>query len=674
MNRLKDSNSPYLLRHASNPVDWLPWNSEAFEWARSVNKPIFLSIGYSSCHWCHVMERECFKDPEVAEMLNDTCISIKVDREERPDIDALFMDICRIQNGSGGWPLSLFLTPDGLPFFAATWLPKRTIGRLPGMTDILPRVKWLWNIQNEDVLRGARELADTLKAHMNFFQGGYLGNMPIRDGLKDLRDTFDSQWGGFGFAPKFPAVPRLLFLLEQSTSSLHSSDERDEAFSMVDLTLRSLWRGGIHDQLGGGFARYAVDERWIVPHFEKVLADQAMVLLAAAAAHELRPDEFYRTLAEDAANCALRDFLSPNSCFYTALDADSEDGEGAYYLWQEEELRDLLPTGTSGLFCAAYAVMPGGNFGHRMTGMSTGRNVLYEAATPTELARRYGIRLPEVKEKLAEARRVLLEARSRRTPPTLDDKVLMDWNGLMIGALARASRVFEHPDWRLAAEKAMLFLQRTLPDPKGNWRRSYRKGLSGVPALAGDYAAFLWAAMELHDAAEGQGRKQQKDWLRFAETMAEKLVQEFHDEEHGGFFLSPADDPNLFIRLKSAFDSSVPSANALAVLGLTSLGVALGERKYLDLARRVLSAFAGSASLHPLGHASLLTAAARLKAARLQPEPRSAEPEKEPESAQPEPEPRPEEPEAQPEQRERSFRTTRTTRTERSERRRRRRP
>ena len=617
-NRLSDESSPYLLQHADNPIAWYPWGDEAFEAARREDKPIFLSIGYSSCHWCHVMERECFSDPEVADLMNDVCVAVKVDREERPDLDGLFMDICHIQNGNGGWPLNLFLTPEGRPFFAATWLPKRTTGRMPGLTDILPRVKWLWSMQREDVIRGADSLAETLAAHLKFVSGGRVGAASARSALNELQGLFDPQWGGFGFAPKFPAAPRLLFLLEQARSAINSTQERETLLGMADLTLRRMWRGGIHDHLGGGFARYATDEQWLVPHFEKMLADQALLLLTAALAHEIRPDPFYRTLAEDIVGCVQRDFTAPESCFRTSLDADSEEGEGRYYLWTEEEVLRLLPEGDRGLFCAAYAVLPGGNFGHEMTGMRTGQNILYEASTVAELSQRYGIRATEAADRLARDRAILLEARPRRTPPAVDDKVLMDWNGLMIGALARASSTFEQPEWRLSAERAALFLQKALPDPRGSWRRRYRGGEAGIPALSGDYAALLWGVMELHRAAAAAGarKKQLRDWLRYAESLTGKLMEEFWDPEDGGLFLSSSDDPNIFLRRKTASDDAVPSANALAAMGLAELSSALGERSYMKRAREIVACFARAAALRPLDHLSLITASGMLRPVR----------------------------------------------------------
>ncbi len=609
--RLSGEKSPYLLRHAGNPVNWFPWGKEAFEAARAEDKPIFLSIGYSACHWCHVMERECFRDEEVAGLLNDACISVKVDREERPDLDALFMEICKIQNGNGGWPLNLFLTPDGDPFFAATYLPKRTIGRMPGLADIVPRVKWLWLMQRDDVLRGAKSLVDTLLAKSVFAPGGQISSFQAKNVLKELKGVFDGTWGGFGFAPKFPCAPRLLFLLE---CAKWGGSDGDEAFRMVDLTLRKMWEGGIHDHLGGGYARYATDERWIVPHFEKMLCDQAMLLWVASAAHELRPDEFLSAFARDIVSCVVRDFTSPEACFYTSFDADSEGEEGRYYLWTEEEIRTTLPPGDAGIFSAAYAILPGGNFMHEVTGVQMGRNVLYGAAPVKDVARRYGLRPSELEKRLENDRKILLEARKGRPAPMLDDKVLMDWNGLMIGALAYAGRVFGKKEWTLAAERAALFLQKILVDPKGAWRRRYRAKEAAVPALPGDYAALMWGVMELYESSSME--KQKKDWLKYATTLATKLEENYWDDPRGGLLLSPADDPHVFLRRKAADDDAVPSANAMAMTAYLALGRATGEKKYTGMAKAIASCFARMANLKPIEHISVITASIRFKDAK----------------------------------------------------------
>ncbi|MBR1672975.1 MAG: thioredoxin domain-containing protein, partial [Fretibacterium sp.] len=647
-NRLAEELSPYLLQHAHNPIAWYPWGPEAFEAAKKEDKPIFLSIGFSSCHWCRVMERESFNDAEVGELMNDACIPVKVDREERPDLDGLFMEVCMVQNGSGGWPLNVLLTPDGRPFFATTWLPKRTTGEMPGLTDILPRVKWLWLMQREDVMRAARDLAEVMRRRSSPTPGSRVGVVAVKDALDALRGSFDLLWGGFGKAPKSPDAPRLLFLLQQAGSALNSTQEREDAFTMVDVTLRRMWRGGIHDHLGGGFARYATDERWLVPHFEKLLSGQAMLLLVAAMAQEQKPDAFYRLMAEDIVSCVERDFSSSGpeggtaaQGFCAAISADNNEGEGRYYLWRDDEIHALLPDGDAGLFCAAYAVMPGGNFGNELAGSQIGYNILYETSTVTELARRYGLRGPDVAQRLMNDRRILLEARGKRPLPLRDDKVLMDWNGLMLGALARASAAFGRPEWRALAEKTALFLQKSLVDPKGGWRRRWRNGTAGIPALPGDYAALLWGVMEIYRAAEKAeaGEKQLKDWLKYAQGLADALIEGFWDEA-GGFFLTPKDEPNVFLRHKAAEDGDLPSANALAAMALCSLGIALGEKKYADLARKIIACFARVAADRPLNYLSLIAAAVQWRPVKPKeapaPEPRPAdvgegEPSQEPE-------------------------------------------
>lgn len=619
--RLADELSPHLRRHADDPIGWHPWGPEAFETARREDRPIFLSIGSSSCHWCHVMGRECFADPEVAELMDDACVPIMLDREERPDLGALFMDACHIQNGSGGWPLTAFLTPDGRPFFVTTWLPKRTTGEFPGLTDILPRVKWLWLMQKDDVLRAAEELASVMRARASFPGGGRVGAAPAREAMDALRRAFDPEWGGFGKAPKRPEAPKLLFLLQQASSPLCAQQERDEAFAMVDLTLRRMWRGGIHDHLGGGFARCSTDGRWLVPHFEKLLSDQAMMLLLSALAQERKADPFWAILAEDIIGCVTRDFADPSQCFRTAIDSDTIEGEGRSYTWRDEEIRALLPTGDAGLFCAAYAVMPGGNFGHEMGGSHIGHNILYEATTVADLARRYGLHGPDVARRLATDREILREARGRRALPMCDDKILMDWNGLMIGALARASSAFERPEWREVAERAALALQKALPDPKGKWRRRIRGGTAGIGALAGDFAALLWGVMEVHRAATKAeaGEKQLASWLKYASALAEAMMETCWDEEGGGLSLELADDPCVFLRRCSARDDDLPSANALAALALSALGAATGEKAWADAARKILSRFARVAAADPVGHATLLSAAVLWRPVRPKP-------------------------------------------------------
>ena len=633
VNHLAGESSPYLLQHAANPVGWYPWGPEAFETAAREDRPVFLSIGYSSEHWCGVMNRDCFSDVEVAGVINNICIPVLVDREEHPEIDELFMEVCRLQNGSAGWPLNIFLLPDGRPFFCTTWLPKRTTGQVPGVTELLPRIKWLWTMQREDVERSANELvkmtSDRFEILSGFkgMTGSRIGKIKSYEALNDIRNIFDIRWGGFGKPPKFPEANKLLFLLQQvGEHSGASKRDKSDAVTMVDITLRRMWRGGIHDHLGGGFSRFAIDERWLVPHFEKLLCDQAMLLLTVAKAQELNQNSFHRLMAEDIIFCLTRDFSDGESYsqgFRAAIGGDTPEGEGRYYLWNEDEIKKILPEGDAGLFCAAYAVLPSGNFGHELAGSQMSWNILYEASTVKELSKRYGIKGPEVGRRLFECRKILLAVRDKRYPLASDNKILMNWNGLAIGALANASVAFEQSEWRDLAERTALFLQKNLPDKNNNWRRCWIEGHVGLEPQAEDFAFFLWGLVELYKAAKhfNAGEKQLNDWLKSAQAVADLLIEKFWDEKNGGLFLTTGTDPHIFIRIKSAVDNALPSANSFAALALNDLAIILEEKKYSDFARKIIGCFSHYASENPLACLSLLTADLNWKPVKKKPEP-----------------------------------------------------
>ncbi|MBR1487086.1 MAG: thioredoxin domain-containing protein [Synergistaceae bacterium] len=619
-NHLGSELSPYLLQHARNPVGWYAWGQEAFETAEREDRPIFLSIGYSSEHWCSVMNRDSFNNVEVAGFLNQSCIPVKVDREEHPELDNLFMEVCRLQNGSAGWPLNIFLLPDGRPFFCTTWLPKRTTGQMPGMTDLIPRIRWLWKMQREDIERYADELTRLTREKFEILScektrtGSRIGKMKSFEAFSDIRRIFDIRWGGFGKAPKFPEPNKLLFLLYQmSDNSGASKHDKSDALTMVDVTLRRMWRGGIHDHLGGGFSRYAVDERWLVPHFEKLLCDQALLLLTAAKAQEVNQNSFYRLMAEDIIFCLTRDFSDSTAYaqgFRSAIGGDTADGEGRYYLWNEDEIKRILPEGDAGLFCAAYAVLTSGNFGNELAGSQMSWNILYEASTVNDLAKRYGIKGAEVGRRLFQSRKRLLEVRDKRYPLASDNKILMSWNGLTIGALACASVAFEQSEWREIAERAALFLQKNLPDKNNNWRRCWIEGHASIDAITEDFAYLLWGVIELYKAAKhfNAGERQLSDWLKFAQTLADTMLEKFWDAKNGGLFLTAVDAPNIFIRMKSAEDNSLPSPNAIAAMALNELAVILEEKKYSDCARNIIGCFSSYASENPLSCLSLLVA------------------------------------------------------------------
>ncbi len=686
VNHLGSESGIYLLRQANSPVGWYSWCSEAFDTARREDRFVFLNIGYSSSHWCSVMDTQCFMNSEVAGMLNSSCISVRVDREEHPDIDSLFMEICRVQNGSAGWPLNIFLTPEAKPFFCTTWLPKRTTGQMPGITELLPRVKWMWHMQRDDIYRAADVLAESVKERFDVLsgyakRGGKIKSYVAYEALDDMRRVFDIQWGGFGHVPKFPEAQKLAFLLEQAKESSGAGKrDKSDAFTMTDITLRRMWRGGIHDHLGGGFSRYAIDERWLVPHFEKLLCDQAMILLAASKAEELRQNSFHRLIAEDIIFCVTRDFSDSTSYsqgFRSAIDGDTVDGEGRYYLWTEDEIKRILPEGDAGLFCAAYAVLPGGNFGNEVAGAQIGWNILYEASTVTDLAKRYGIRAADVGGRLYECRKLLLEARDRRYPLNSDNKILMNWNGLMLGALAYSSVAFNQTEWKDIAERNALFLQKNLRDKSGKWLRRWINGKLEIDAVFEDYAYFLWGIVELYKASKhfGAGEKQLNDWLTCAKELADVMIQKFWDEKLGGFFMNSGEDSNLCVRMKSAEDmNSLPSGNALASSALNDLAQILEEKSYSEYARRINDCFAHDARDNPLSYLSVITSALSWKPVKKKPEP---EPKPVPtdeelnreEPVQPEEEKHTSRASRRAERAERTDRTDRTERSDRSERR-----
>lgn len=630
VNHLGNEPNIYLNRQARSPIGWYSWGTEAFDTARREDRPIFLNIGYSSSHWCSVMDTQCFMNPEVAGLMNDSCIPVRVDREDYPDIDSLFMEICRIQNGSAGWPLNIFLTPEGRPFFCTTWLPRHPQGKMPGITEILPRVKWLWMMQRDVIYREADALSLSVKERFDVLsgirKGGRITKGIAYTAIDDMRRVFDVRWGGFGHVPKFPEAQKLIFLLDQAKNSTDDRTKSD-AFTMTDITLRRMWRGGIHDHLGGGFSRYAIDERWLVPHFEKLLCDQAMILLAASKAQEIKQNSFHRLVAEDIIFSVTRDFLDNTSYsqgFRSAIDGDTYDGEGRYYLWTEEEIKRILPEGDAGLFCAAYAVLPGGNFGNEVAGAQIGWNILYEASTVTDLAKRYGIRPADVGGRLAECRTRLLEARDKRYALNSDNKILMNWNGLMIGSLAYSSVAFEQSEWKDIAERTALFIQKSMKDKSGNWLHRWIDGKAEINATLEDYAYFLWGIVELCKSSKhfSAGEKQLNDWLNCAKELADVMIAKFWDEKYGGFYMSSGDDKNIYIRMKSAEDmNSLPSPNAFASSALNDLAIILEEKNYSDYARKINECFSLNARDNPLSCLSLITSALSWKPVKKKPEP-----------------------------------------------------
>jgi uncharacterized protein YyaL (SSP411 family) len=609
-NRLAHEKSPYLLQHAHNPVDWYPWGPEAFEKARAENKPIFLSIGYSTCHWCHVMERESFEDEAIAGILNRHYVPIKVDREERPDVDRIYMAFVQNSTGSGGWPMSVWLTPELRPFFGGTYFPPQNRFGHPGFASILTQIAEAWESDREQIVAFGRDVVKQLEqqaavepAHAG---GAALDAGVLDSGFNVFRRTFDPQLGGFGGAPKFPRPSVFGFLLRY-----HLRARNQEALDMVLLTLREMAKGGIDDQLGGGFHRYAVDERWFVPHFEKMLYDQAQLAVSYLEAFQITGDAEYAGTARRIFDYVLRDMTDSDGGFYSAEDADSVidpeepelKGEGAFYIWADEEIRKLAPAPYANWFCYRYGVAETGNVASDPHGEFTGKNILYEAATLEETAGQFGRTVDEIRAGLEEAGRILLEARSHRVRPHRDDKVLTSWNGLMISAFAMGGAVLEEPRYAAAARRAAEFLTARMWDPRSRiLKRRYRQGDAAIPGFLDDYTLFAQALLDLYETQFDLRH------LELAIRLTERTQELFEDPDAGGFFSSGAGDSSLIMRVKDDYDGAEPSGNSVAVMNLLRLAQITGRAAFWDSAQRTLAAFGSRLSSAPAALPQMLAA------------------------------------------------------------------
>ncbi|MEF8866223.1 MAG: thioredoxin domain-containing protein [Salinibacter sp.] len=602
-NRLADEQSPYLRQHKDNPVDWHPWGEKAFSKAHDEDKPIFLSIGYSTCHWCHVMERESFEDDDVATLLNDGFVPIKVDREERPDVDSIYMDVCQMMRGQGGWPLTVLLTPDRKPFFAATYLPKEGRFQQTGLMDLLPRVKQLWNSDDRaKLLDDAEQVTDRLQRIGEDQTGGDApGPSLLDEAARQLAQQFDRTHGGFGSAPKFPAPHNLLFLLRH----WHRTGEQ-RALDMVTTTLDRMRWGGLFDQVGYGVHRYSTDQRWKLPHFEKMLYDQAMHVLAYTEAYQATGTDRYERTAREVLTYVLRDLRAPNGGFFSAEDADSlnEEGEmeeGAFYVWSIEDIREHLEPALADLVIEVYNMAPEGNYQEERSGERTGKNVLHREQSLAAAAEQRGMDEETLRDRLDDARETLLDAREDRPRPGLDDKVLTDWNGLMVAALAKAARVFDEDAFETAAVQTGHFVLDTMHDTEGRLLHRYREGDAGIQATLDDYAFLTWGLLELYETTFDT------EWLRAAIGHMETALERFWDSEGGGFYLTPDDGEALIVRPKEANDGALPSGNSVQLMNLLRLARFTGRTEFEERAA-ALSRWAGAnARRRPTGFTALLS-------------------------------------------------------------------
>jgi uncharacterized protein YyaL (SSP411 family) len=592
MNRLASERSPYLLQHANNPVDWYPWGDEAFERARREDKPIFLSIGYSTCHWCHVMEHESFESAAIADVLNRDFVSIKVDREERPDVDRVYMTFVQATTGAGGWPMSVWLTADLKPFYGGTYFPPESRWGRPGFTEVLQEIARLWKADRTRILESANQLTDQLRdaATSEAAAGAPVRKLPsasaLTDGVRQYQQSFDRRNGGFGTAPKFPRPSELLFLLREHARTFLSGTPpplgNDAALEMALATLRAMAIGGMRDHIGGGFHRYSVDAEWRVPHFEKMLYDQAQLVLAYLEAWQAGGDAFYLTVADDTLDYVLRDMTDRDGGFYSAEDADSvppEDlsarkMEGAFYLWGDAEIQELLGEDAD-VVRSRFGIETHGNAPHDPQQEFTNKNLLYIARDIQYVSQLAGRSADEVVQALGRARQKMFEAREKRPRPHLDDKVLTAWNGLMIAAFARAARVAvgdadasdRAARYLDAARRAASFIRGRLWDEaSGQLLRRYRDGEAAIDAYAEDFAFVIWGLLELFQAGG------EVEWLEWALRLQATQDDLFWDPIQGGWFSTSGKDPSVLLRLKEDYDGAEPSAGSVSVLNLLTIG------------------------------------------------------------------------------------------------------
>jgi len=594
-NRLINETSPYLRQHAHNPVDWYPWYPEAFEKAQRENKPVFLSIGYSTCHWCHVMAHESFEHPEVARLMNEAFVSIKVDREERPDIDNVYMSACQMMTGSGGWPLSIVMTPDKKPFFAATYIPRKGRFGLIGMTELIPHIRQLWATRRGEALNLSNRITTVLQQSSQDTPGEELDEGILELAYKQLSEQFDEQHAGFSVAPKFPTPHNLLFLLRYWKRT-----GTGRALEMVEKTLQALRCGGIYDHLGFGFHRYSTDSQWLVPHFEKMLYDQAMLAMAYTEAFQATEKEDYAKSAQEVFTHVLRDMTASEGGFYSAEDADSEEEEGKFYLWTQEEVRQALSDQEVDFVAKVFSIEKDGNFTEQATGRKSGDNILHLRKTPVELASDLQLSPPDLQKHLEEIRQKLFAHREIRVHPVKDDKILTDWNGLMIAALAKGAQAFDAPEYAEAARCAADFILGNMSRPDARLWHRYRDGQAGIEANLDDYAFLVWGLIELYEATFDT------QYLEDALKLTDNMVRHFWDEDIGGFYLTPDNGESLLVRKKEIYDGAIPSGNSVAMLNLLRLGRMTANSDMEEKAARIGRVFSESVRLSPSAHTQLM--------------------------------------------------------------------
>ncbi len=595
-NRLIHEKSPYLLQHAYNPVDWYPWGEEAFQKAKDEDKPIFLSIGYSTCHWCHVMEHESFEDSTVAELMNEVFVSIKVDREERPDIDNIYMTVCQMMSGHGGWPLTIIMTPDKKPFFAGTYFPKESkYGRI-GLIDLINRVKEAWKSHRDDILASANKISDYLIESRPVPSESILDKSTMDKAFASFSSQYDEKYGGFGNEPKFPSPHNFLFLLRYWNGT-----GNEKALNMVTNTLSLMRLGGVYDHIGGGFHRYSTDRKWFLPHFEKMLYDQGMLALAFTEAYSANKNILFKETADEIFNYVLRDMTSPEGAFYSAEDADSDGEEGKFYVWTTKEIRDILSNDDADLFIDVYNLEEEGNYFDESTRQKNGTNIPYLRKSLEDITKEKGFDTNTFLRKIKDIKQKLFKEREKRIHPLKDDKILTDWNGLMITALASAGRTFENGSYIDAAKKAFGFIENNLIKEHLLLHR-YRNGEAAIDGQLDDYAYLIMGALELYQSTFNPR------YLKIAVELNETVLEKFYDKEHGGFFLTANDAEKLLMRPKDIYDGAIPSGNSIAYYNLLRLYQLTANDKYLKYIEELERLFSGMVAKSPTSFSMFLSA------------------------------------------------------------------
>jgi uncharacterized protein YyaL (SSP411 family) len=588
-NRLIHETSPYLLQHAHNPVDWFPWSEAAFEKARQENKPILLSIGYSACHWCHVMERESFESDEIARVMNESFVNIKVDREERPDLDEIYMNAVQVLTGRGGWPLTVFLTPACQPFYGGTYFPPEDRYGVPGFPKVLRAVAQAYRERREDIEKSVQQIISGLNSLTSFRESQLpFSSDAMARGAEQLAQAYDASYGGLGRAPKFPNTGALELFLRHYRSS------KDRRFlEIVTTTLAKMAEGGIYDRLGGGFHRYSVDEKWLVPHFEKMLYDNAQLTRLYVDAYRVTGDPLFKRVVQETLEYLLREMFHPDGGFYSTQDADSEGEEGRFFVWERNEVMRVLGDERGEIFCRFYDVSDLGNF--------EGKNILHPVLTLEQAARYFKRDSEEIERTIAGSRENLFLKREERIKPFRDEKILSSWNGLMLSSLAEAFKVLAHPGYLDAAEKTVEFIfERMFRD--GFLLHVYKNGKAKIRGFLDDYAFLAGALLDLYEATFERGI------LERAGELAETMIREFWDDINGGFFYTGRSHEELISRTKPAFDGSVPSGNAAATLALLRLYHYTGREGYLLRAEKVLRLYYEAMEKQPFGFAHMLSA------------------------------------------------------------------